>query len=49
MCNLEYVRGLLKKDLKDNYNLTIMESPKLATDNRFKKNISKATFEIEQC
>ena len=30
------------------YNLTIMESPKPATDNRL-KNKSKAIFEIEQC
>ena len=30
------------------YNLTIMESPKPATDNSL-KNKSKATFEIEQC
>jgi hypothetical protein len=30
------------------YNLTIMKSPKPATDNQFKKNL-KATFEIEQC
>ena len=30
------------------YNLTIMKSPKPATDDRFKKKL-KATFEIEQC
>ena len=30
------------------YNLTIMKSPKPATDNRLKNKL-KATFEIEQC
>jgi hypothetical protein len=30
------------------YVLTIMKSPKPATDNRFKNKL-KATFEIEQC
>ena len=33
---------------QDDNNLTIMESPKPATDNRF-KNKSKATFEIFRC
>ena len=30
------------------YNLTIVKSPKPATDNRLKNKL-KATFEIEQC
>jgi hypothetical protein len=33
---------------RHDYNLTIMKSPKPATDNRFKNKL-KATFEIEQC
>ena len=40
--------NLIRNETRYDYNLTIMKSPKPATDNRFKKKL-KATFEIEQC